>query len=242
MKKIALVFDVDETITKGDTIFQFFEVFGKRGKAERIYRWVKSNPKRILKKYGIPLKEINPSIDIELVLKEILAEKGAISIEVFENIGKKAELAKGATEFFEYFGKKRQFEVFFITSEYRPIAETIAERLGVPEKNIFCTELKIRRGNVVDYKGPVMESRDKLRALKKISKRGFAYSRIFTFGDSESDKYFIGEAVRKGGTGVAVRKNAELVRFAKPQYVQSEPDFGELMNIVKKEAEKRGIV
>ena len=241
MKKIALVFDVDGTITKEDTIFLFFELFGKRKEAEQIYRWAKSNPKRILREYGIPEKEIFPSIDIELILKKILGEKGAIPIEAFENIGKKAEIAEGAKKFLEYFGKKRQFEVFFITSEYRPIAEAIAKRLGVPEKNIFCTELKIKRGNVIAFEGPVMESKEKLTALTQITNRGFAYSRIFAFGDSESDKYFIGEAVRKGGIGVAVWKNTELIRFAKPQYVQNKPDFGELIKIVKKEAEKRGI-
>jgi len=241
MRKIALVFDVDETITREDTIFQFFDVFGKRKEAGRIYRWAKSNPKRILKEYGIPEKEIYPSIDVELILKEILSEKGAIPIEVFENIGKKAELAEGALEFFSYFGRKRQFEVFLITSEYRPIAEAIAKRLVVPRKNIFSTELKIARGKVVGFRGPVMESEEKLSALRQIAKRGFAYSSIFAFGDSESDKYFIGEAVRKRGIGVAVRKNAELIRFAKPQYVQRVPDFEKLMKIVTKEAEKRGI-
>jgi HAD superfamily phosphoserine phosphatase-like hydrolase len=242
MKKIALVFDVDGTITKEDAIFQFFEVFGKRRNAEQIYKWAKSNPKRILKEYGIPEKEIYPSIDVELILKEILAEKGAIPIEVFENVGKNVKLWKGAKEFFRYFGRNQQFEVFFITSEYRPIAETIAKRLGVPQENIFCTELKIKREKVVGFKGPVMESKEKLTALRQIAKRGFPYSRIFAFGDSESDKYFIGEAVRKGGIGVAVRKKAELIRFAKPQYVQRESDFMELMNIVKKEAKKRGIL
>src|SRR3989344_3929585 len=105
MKKIALVFDVDGTITKEDTIFLFFELFGKRKEAEQIYRWAKRNPKRILKEYGIPEKEIFPSIDVELILKEILQEKKAIPIEVFENIGKKAKLWTGAKEFFRYFGR-----------------------------------------------------------------------------------------------------------------------------------------
>ncbi|MEK6954344.1 MAG: HAD family hydrolase [Candidatus Micrarchaeota archaeon] len=240
MEKIALVFDVDETITKEDAIFQFFEVFGKRKEAEKIYEWVKSNPGRISKEFGIPRSKIYPSIDVELILKEILNEKGEIPVEFFEQIGESARLAKGAKEFFQYFTKNRQFEVFFITSEYRPISESIAKRLGVPENNIFCTELKIERRKMVGFKGPVMESKKKLIALRQIAKRGFAYSCIFAFGDSESDKYFIGEAVQKGGVGIVVRKNAELIRFAKPQYVQSEPDFGKLMKIVNDEAEKRG--
>ncbi len=241
MKKIALVFDVDETITKEDTIFQFFDKFGKRGRAERIYDWVKNDPGRISQEFGIPGGKINPSIDVELILREILNEKGEIPVEVLGEVGEKAELSKVAEEFFGYFREKKQFEVFFITSEYRQIAEAIAKRLGVLEKNVFCTELKIKRGKVVGFKGPVMESKEKMKALRQIAKRGFANSRIFAFGDSESDKYFIGDAVRKGGVGVAVRKNAELIRFAKPQFVQIEPDFGELMKIVMKEAEKRGI-
>lgn len=239
MQKIALVFDVDETITKEDTIFAFFDKFGMRKRAVGIYEWSKSAPENIRREYGVQIGKIYPSIDVELILKEILSKEKRIPIADFEDIAAKAKLAKGAEDFFRYFSENKRFEVFFITSQYRPIAEKIAKRLGISRRNIYCTELTVKGKQVIAFQGPVMESERKLDALKMISKKGFPYFQIFTFGDSASDRNFIGMAIRKGGVGVAVRPNSRLISYAKPQYIQQEPDFQELKKIVLTEAKKR---
>ncbi len=188
--KIVVVADADGTLTTEDTLFNFFGSFGKRKRAKEVNR-------------------ARPSKDVELVLEEIILERGKIPLDAFEKVGESAKLANGAEEFAA--GCRKAGGVFVITCTYSPIARKIAGRLGISSENVFSTQVETAGGFVTGFLGPIMDGAEKKNALLEITDRiGLPLSCFVGLGDSASDAPFIRAIVEAGGLGLAVKRQDKL--------------------------------
>lgn len=208
MKKLAVVLDQDGTLTPSDTIFDFYAAFGKRELGERICEWSRNAPERVEKEFGVPRSEVYPSIDVELIAREIFAEQKTVGKRVFEEIGASAPLFKGVKEFV---GVLREIGAafFIVTATYEPISIRFAERLKIPARNVFATKLALNTsGDAIGFRGPVMESGKKAVVVRAISRKTRIPLRNFVgVGDASSDLPFL-KTISDGG-GLAIKLNGK---------------------------------
>ncbi|MDP2717702.1 MAG: HAD family hydrolase [Candidatus Micrarchaeota archaeon] len=209
MSRIVTVSDIDETLTAEDSILAFFDRFGKRRRAEQVWQWSRANPEKIESEFGIPRSDVRPSMDVELVLKEILAEGNRIDVAEFEKTARSTALAPGAKKLMATASSLG--DVFLLSAMFQPQAEAFARRLGVPAENAVATRLFISGRRVTGFLGPLMEGTAKADALDVIAKQtGIPLSRFAGIGDSASDAPFIRRIVRAGGLGMAVTGDTAL--------------------------------
>ncbi len=208
MKKIAVVLDQDGTLTPNDTMFDFYEAFGKRELGERVYEWSKNAPEKIEKEFGVPKSQVYESIDVELVAREVLRENGTVKKRVFEEIAGRAEIFPGVKEFIATL-RSNDFPVFVASATYEPIARAFAKRVGIPVENVGATKMTLdAEGNAVGFAGPAMESEAKADFVRRVSKKiGIPLSRFAGIGDSASDDPFL--YAISGAGGLSIKLNAE---------------------------------
>lgn len=195
--------DVDGTITLRDTIFDFFEKFDLLEKAKALY-------------------ERKPGSDVSTILDEI-ASRQRVSERVFEEIADRAELFRGAVEFYskmEALGAR----VCFLTSTYEPIARRIAERLKLKKPLICATRVKKRNGLVTGFKGPLIENREKEKALVGVcSETRTPLSKVVGIADSNGDAFFMKRIAEASGLCIWISK-------------LSKPDFSAMEKLVLEKA------
>lgn len=209
MKKLGnkgiVVCDIDGTITKEDTLFAFFEEFGKLEQAKEL-----------------DLEE--PSSDVKKILDELAAKK-PIPIEKFYRIGKSAKLRKGAKNFFSKL-RDSGFGIALVSATYEPIALKIAERACEKKAIVKATKVVTKEGFVEGFEGPLMEGPEKTKAIERISRGlGSPLSKFVGIGDGALDAPFIRRIVEAGGLGIAVSRIPGLLKSAKPQVSMGEPNF-----------------
>ncbi|HLD75941.1 MAG TPA: HAD-IB family phosphatase [Candidatus Norongarragalinales archaeon] len=176
---VLLVSDIDGTIVREDSIFEFFNRFGVAEEAKR-------------------LNAAELSSDVPLLLNRIASQQ-PIPLAAFEEITDRATFFPGADRFFskfESFGAR----VCLLSAMYEPIANRIAGRLGLSNPIVCASRVKIERGDVVGFEGPVMEGFEKEKALKKILDDSSApYSKIIGLADSQGDLFFMNRIANGGG-------------------------------------------
>jgi HAD superfamily phosphoserine phosphatase-like hydrolase len=238
-EKIALFFDMDETIIATDTIFAFFDKFGKKEKAEQVYEWSKNNPEKVAEMYKIPLEEVYPGIDVELICKEIIAENDGIRLEVFEKLVAELPIYEGAENFFSDFMNKYGNNTFIVSSSFEPIAKGVAKRLGIPTENVIATKLLEENGMITKFIGPVIEAEKKELAVKTIAeKNNLMLKNCVGAGDGKHDHFFIRSITSAGGLGIAVSEDETLITNSKAQVVMPKPDYNDISTAINNFAEK----
>jgi HAD superfamily phosphoserine phosphatase-like hydrolase len=195
--------DVDGTITPRDTIFDFFDEFGLLEKAKELY-------------------EAEPGSDVSIILNEITS-KQAISERVFKKIADRAEFFPKAAGFYpklEELGAK----ICLLTSTYEPIARRIAERLRLKKPIVCATRVRKRNGFVTGFVGPVLEGREKEKALVRVClDNKVPLSKTVGIADSDGDAFFMERISRASGLCVWV----------------SNPDFSKIERLVLSGVRKR---
>ncbi|MBT7240937.1 MAG: HAD-IB family phosphatase [Candidatus Diapherotrites archaeon] len=238
-EKIALFFDMDETIVSTDTIFSLFDEFGKKEKGEEIYEWSKNNPKKVADLYNIPIEEIYPGMDVELICKEIIEENKGIPLNKFEELVNALPIYEGAEKFFSDFMRKYGNNVFIISSSFEPIARGIAKKLGIPIENVIATKLLKENEKITKFIGPVLEAEKKEDALKEITtKNNILLKNCVGVGDGKHDHFFIKAITASGGLGIAVSKDKTLIENSGAQVIMSIPDYTKISTAVNDFAEK----
>ncbi len=224
MRKIAVVLDQDGTLTPNDTILDFYAVFGKRERGERVYEWSKNAPERIEREFRIPKNNVYESIDVELIAREIFRENGAIKKRVFKEIAERAELFNGVEEFVAAL-RGEGFSVLVASATYEPIMRAFAKRVGIASENVGATKLALdAAGNAVGFVGPVMEREAKADFVKRVSKKTrIPLARFVGIEDSASDDPFL-DAI-SGAGGLSIKLNVE-------------PDFRAITKKILKFAER----
>ncbi|MFH1199521.1 MAG: HAD-IB family phosphatase [Candidatus Micrarchaeota archaeon] len=220
------VFDMDGTLTPRDTIFGLFDLLGMRSRAERVYKASLSNPAWVSKEFDIPVKDVFPGIDIELVIKEALRQ-GPISNRQFNRVAA-APLYPGAKRLVASLPDLGDVTPFIATASYAPIAERIAARIGIDEANVASTRLLLDdQGNAVEFVGPVMEGPKKAEFVRQLAaSRKVPRSCFIAVGDSPSDLSFLLTVKRAGGFAASVKDKAEIRRAGISVFrKKNRPDF-----------------
>ena len=237
--EIALFFDMDETIIAKDTIFAFFEKFGKKEKGEEVYEWSKNNPEKISQMYGISKEDVYPGMDVELICKEIIKEHNGVPLESFEELVNELPFYPRAEQFFLEFKEKYGDNIFIVSSSYDPIAKGIAKKIGIPIENVVATKLLEEDGKITKFIGPVMEAEKKEEAIKKIAKENnIDLQNCVGAGDGKHDHFFIRAITNAGGLGIATSKNEMLVTNSKAQIIMNEANYAKITEVVDDFAKK----
>jgi phosphoserine phosphatase len=176
---VLVASDVDGVIVNGDTIFSFFERYGKFAKAKT-------------------LNKRKPGSDITLVLVEIVREN-KVTEETLAREAKLAKLYPGARQFYsglEALGAR----VCLLTATYEPIAKGIAKRVGLKRPIIMATKVKSASGLLKGALGTAMEAGRKKSALRQACRRtGIPLSMTVGIGDSPSDRLFMDDIANSRG-------------------------------------------
>ncbi len=190
---VLIASDLDGTVTKQDTIFEFFKQFGVMEEAMR-------------------LDEKEPSSDVRIILDK-LTRKKPISVQEFEKIADQAEFFCGAKEFFSSM-QQLGAKIIFLTAAYEPIAKKIAERLGV-DAIVCATKVKEENGFVTGFEGPVMDGKMKEQALIDFcEKNNFLLAKTIGLGDSKMDLNFLNKIKKEGGKSFLL-KNPDFEKLGK---------------------------
>jgi HAD superfamily phosphoserine phosphatase-like hydrolase len=238
-EEVALFFDMDETIIATDTIFAFFDKFGKKDKAEQVYEWSKNNPEKIAEVYKIPVENVYPGMDVELICKEIISENEGISLDTFTDLVNELPFYNGAEEFFLNFKNKYGNNMFIVSSSFEPIAQGIANKLGIPMENVIATKLREENEKITEFIGPVMEAENKATAVQELAeKNNLKLKNCVGVGDGKHDHFFIRAITDSGGLGIAVSKDETLVTNSKAQIVMPTPDYNKISTAINNFAEK----
>lgn len=170
--------DVDGTITPNDTIFDFFDKYGKRQEADG-------------------LNEAEAGSDISIILDRIAGENRVTEKE-FDDIANNAALFPGAAEFYQELEEKGA-KVLLLSASYTPIIKRISERIGLKRPVINATEIKWKTG-LVDKCGRVVEVGEKQKALLEVvAQGGMQLEKTIGIADSQSDRFFMGAIKEAGG-------------------------------------------
>jgi len=176
---VLVASDVDGVITREDTLFSFFNKYGKLEKARA-------------------LNERLPGADIAQILSEI-ARENEITKEELALEGNEARLFRGAKRFYSKL-EKLGAQVCLLTATYEPIAEGIAARLELKKPAIMASRVRIAGGKVKGVGNRVMEGVQKKRALRRLCRRfGIPLSKVVGIGDSPGDREFMDEIAQGGG-------------------------------------------
>jgi HAD superfamily phosphoserine phosphatase-like hydrolase len=184
LKGLFIASDVDGTITADDTIFGFFKEFGLQEDAEK-------------------LDAACPGSDVSAILDKITSKK-PVKRRAFVNAANKARLFSGAKSFFSKLERKGA-SVCLVTATYGPIAVRIAERLGLQKPFVIATRVSQRNGLVTGFKGPVIEGKEKEKALSVLLRRKKPRKTV-GLGDSEGDSFFMKRIAAQGGLCFRVKK------------------------------------
>ncbi len=233
MKKTAIASDVDGTLWAGDGILDILGQYGKRKRAELIWKMSRENPAGLAKMLGLEQSRIYPSFDVEWVLEEIRKTQ-PIPLDVFKAVADSVDFFPFVVSAFETF-KGLGVTPYLLSTGYQPFLERICERLSIPKASGIGTLLKTRGGAVVGFAGPVMEGKEKESAVRRISRKtGIPLARFVGIGDGAGDKWFLKAISDAGGLAIAVSEDEELQAYANPGVSMKKPDFEKIIFEIEK--------
>lgn len=185
LKGILIASDVDGTITPNDTIFDFFDKYGKREEAEELNAAVAGS-------------------DIAILLNKI-ARGNEVTEKDFTAIADHPVLFPGAMEFYKEMEEKGA-KILLLSASYSPIVEGIAQRLKLKQPIVRATEVKWK--NKVVYKcGRVIEVEEKQKALLEVvEKEKMQLKKTVGIADSKSDRFFMNAIKEAGGLCLWVKR------------------------------------
>ncbi len=189
---ILIASDVDGTITPNDTIFDFFDKYGKRQEAEE-------------------LNEAEAGSDISIILDRI-ANENKVTEKEFSDIANNTVLFPGAAYFYQELEEKGA-KLLLLSASYTPIIKRISERLGLKQPIICATEIKWKN-TVVGKCDRVVEVEEKQKALLEVAtQQGMQLEKTIGIADSQSDRFFMGAIKEAGGCCFWVKGQPDFARI-----------------------------
>ncbi|HLC45436.1 MAG TPA: haloacid dehalogenase-like hydrolase, partial [archaeon] len=108
--------------------------------------------------------------------------------------------------------KDPNVELFVLTTTYRPAANVIADKLGIPRERVIGTELRVENGLVTGVNGPARGGIHKAEAVEELSKRlGVPINKFTVVGDSITDKDMVERVARERGLAISFNANKDLL-------------------------------
>lgn len=184
-----IVFDMDDTLLKGRSIFVIAE---KYGFADELWRLIKDDS----------LQFYERSIEIAKLSR-------GYSIEKYLDIFRSVSLQLNVTEVVDYL-KKKNIICAIATDSYQILAEDLKKRLGfdyafannlILDEGVVTGELEIHNKNLVrDFVSDNIYSICKSQVLEDLCKKhGFSVDKTIAIGDGRVDAGMI----KKAGLGIA---------------------------------------
>ncbi len=210
-KGAIVVLDFDGVLGASDVVYELF--------ARHKYH----------KYYGIKSREIANAVmsgahyagqkayaaqTVKYVLNEVVKTgEERITLAEMRDIGKNCQFVPGARKLISSLMRSpRVQDVYMVTAAYRPMAEEIAIRLGLPKQNVFATEIIEEKGIVKGARGEAMGGIHKLDALKQIELRtGAKPNRFIAVGDNIADREMLRHVKNGGGLAIGFSATPDLL-------------------------------
>ena len=129
-------------------------------------------------------------------------------------LASEASLMRGSKSLIADLKKNKNVkDIFIISTTYKPAADVIAKRLGIPKKNVFATNLHIEKGRVafthVHACGGIHKAAvvDRISTLTKTP-----LNQMVAVGDSITDIGMMEKVIKGGGLGIAFNANNDLLK------------------------------
>ncbi|MDO8427854.1 MAG: HAD-IB family phosphatase [Candidatus Diapherotrites archaeon] len=209
---VIVVFDLDGVMVSGDLAISLFRNHGLAG----FFKQTSSEIITAIKQgKSFDGKPAYPAQTLEYVLREAVKAGERITVQEIQALARKERLMPGAKELIQKLKSNPNVkDVYVVSSAYEPAAEVIAERLGIPAKNVVATQLRYREDGVVyGTMGSARGGIHKARAIQLISANSRTPIRkMIAIGDTLTDGAMLKEIAEKGGLGIAFNAHEDLIR------------------------------
>ncbi len=210
-KKLTVLFDLDGVLATRDIAFDLFKAHGWdqrfKGLSSDIADAVNAG------------KDFNgqkayAGQTVKFVMDKALRFGTKISEAEIRKLASEAKLMRGSKSLIASLkANKNVKDIFIISTTYKPAADVIAKRLGIPEANVFATNLKVENGQIVGTRGVACGGIHKAAVVDKISTATKTpLSRMAVVGDSITDIGMMERVIKGGGLGIAFNANNDLLK------------------------------
>jgi len=230
-KQLVVLFDLDGVLATRDIAFDLFKahLWGIRFKkasndiADAVNSGKYFNGKRAYA--GQTLK---------YVMDKALAAGVKITETEIRKLASEARLMRGSKRLVAALKRNKNIkDIFIISTTYKPAAEEIAKRLGIPNEKVFATALDIRGGRVFSTSGYACGGIHKAEAVDLIAGRSKTQlNEMVAIGDSITDIKMIEKVVNGGGLGIAFNANNDLLK-KKPNAIYAGRSLKPVYGLVK---------
>lgn len=186
--KRLVVFDLDSTLVRGETI----DVLGaQHGVGEPIA--------------AITRRAMNGEMDFATALRERVALLAGLPAAALEQAAAAAELTPGAAELVAAL-HRLGYETAIVSGGFAPIAEALRQRLGIDWAH--ANEVEIEAGRLTGrVREPILDAAGKARLLRELAaRRGIALDQVIAVGDGANDLPMLEVA----GLGIAFNAHAAV--------------------------------
>lgn len=216
-EKVVVLFDLDGVLATRDIAFDLFKAHGWGTRFSKT-----SNEIATAVNSGKSFRGGKPYAGqtIKAVMDDALASGVKVTEAEIRKLASEARLMRGSKSLISALKKNPRVEnVFIISTTYKPAAEEIAKRVGIPKENVFATKLELSSGQVSGTSGPACGGVHKANAVDRVSRlTKTPVSRMVIVGDSITDIGMMDRVVKAGGLGIAFNANNDLL-MRKPNVV-----------------------
>lgn len=186
--KRLVVFDLDSTLVRGETIDALAT---RAGVSDRVA--------------AITRRAMNSEIDYAEALRERVALLAGLPASALEEAAAAAELMPGAMELVAAL-RRLGFETAIVSGGFAPVAEALRARLGIDWA--YANELETASGRLTGrVHAPLLDGAAKARILRELAaRRGIAADQVIAVGDGANDLPMLEAA----GLGIAFNAHAAV--------------------------------
>ena len=228
-----IVLDLDGVLAVRDIAY---DTFAKHGLGEEFSKVSEAIAEAVKRGGEFDNKRAYAAQTVEYMVKKY---PGKIHINDIKEVAKKTRLMRGAKRLIQLLKKYPDVDIYIVSAAYRPGAEIIAEKLGIPSEKVIATELDIDdEGKVIGVRGNAIGGIHKARAIEEISKiTGIPIQNFVAIGDSITDRGMIKRVHERGGLAIAFNANKDLIE-GNPDLIVAGKRLDHLHGIIKAFVEK----
>ena len=208
-KHFAVVFDLDGILATRDIAHDFFEQ-NRHGKEFR-------------KQSAIIADAVNhgsvfdggPAYagqTVEFVLNRVTQKGVPLLVSDLVRIAENSRIMPGAVSIMKRLRRNPNTHIFIVSASYKPAADVIGRKVGIPSEHIFATRLQVEGDRIVGTQGPAMGGIYKAGAIQRIQQQTqIPLERFACVGDSITDIEMVEKIAQGGGLSIAFNANPDLL-------------------------------
>jgi len=210
-KNLVILFDLDGVLATRDIAFDLFK---NHGWGQRYREASSSIADAVNSGKSFSGQKPYAGLTVKYVMDQALKAKVKITEAEIRKLAMDARLMRGSKRLIDSLKKNKNVkDIFIISTTYKPAADVIGKRLGIPKGNIYATDLIISKGRVTSTLATACGGFHKAHMVKVISRRSKApMSRMVAIGDSITDIKMMECVINGGGLGIAFNANHDLLK------------------------------